>query len=170
MPWRIFSQASFLWAGAANFCPDGTRTSNTDALPLGSSPVWRKRIPSGPIFIDSSEGLTRIVPCCGNRGNTDWPYFLSIAFSAMTVSSSRPSVWWPVANRTISSHRSCGSGLGGSSSEVKGISGTVEETRAGSNPALGTITITKGNPASPRVIFSNSGRGLTGWHRESGPF
>jgi hypothetical protein len=53
-----------LVAGAANFCPTGTRTSNTDTLPLESSPVRRKRIPRGPISIVSSEGLIRVVRCC----------------------------------------------------------------------------------------------------------
>ncbi len=55
-----------LVAGAASFCPTGTRTSNTDTLPLESSPVRRNRIPSGPILMVSSEGLTLVVPCCIN--------------------------------------------------------------------------------------------------------
>jgi hypothetical protein len=49
-----------LWAGAASFCPTGTRTSNTDTLPLESSPVRRNRIPSGPILMVSSEALTLV--------------------------------------------------------------------------------------------------------------
>jgi hypothetical protein len=43
--------------------PDGNRTSNTDALPLESSPVRRNRIPSGPIPMVSSEGLTLVLRC-----------------------------------------------------------------------------------------------------------
>jgi hypothetical protein len=41
--------------------PAGTRSSNADAPPLESSPVRRNRIPSGPILMVSSEGLTLIV-------------------------------------------------------------------------------------------------------------
>ena len=44
--------------------PDRTRTSNTETLPLESSPVRRNRIPSGPILMFSSEALTLIVRCC----------------------------------------------------------------------------------------------------------
>ena len=36
---ELRSAAPPLWAGAASFCPAGTRTSNTDTLPLESSPV-----------------------------------------------------------------------------------------------------------------------------------
>ena len=47
--------------------PDGERTSNTDTLPLESSPVSRNRIPSGPILMVSSEGLSLVVRCCISR-------------------------------------------------------------------------------------------------------
>ncbi len=53
-----------LVAGAASFCPNGTRTSNTETLPLESSPVRRNRISSGPILMVSSEALTLVVRCC----------------------------------------------------------------------------------------------------------
>src|SRR5439155_18827767 len=57
----------------ANFCPAGTRTSNTDALPCESSPVRRNRILSGPILMVSSEGSAsysvgwRSLPCCRKK-------------------------------------------------------------------------------------------------------
>src|ERR1019366_6656598 len=38
-PTELRSAAPPLWAGAASFCPAGTRTSNTDTLPLESSPL-----------------------------------------------------------------------------------------------------------------------------------
>src|ERR1039458_6775791 len=38
-PTELRSAAPPVWAGAASFCPAGTRTSNTDTLPLESSPV-----------------------------------------------------------------------------------------------------------------------------------
>jgi hypothetical protein len=53
-----------LMAGAASFSPTGTRTSNTDTLPFESSFLRRNRIPSGPILMVSSEGLTLVVRCC----------------------------------------------------------------------------------------------------------
>ena len=53
-----------MWAGAASLWPTGTRTSNTEALPLESSPVRRNLIPNGPILMISSEALTLIPRCC----------------------------------------------------------------------------------------------------------